>query len=223
MQRMLQAQSGLALLRWFLFAAFALVAGGIRHGMGFVEDDDAIKAASKPVDDLLHAARLVALGLRAQGRVGGKEDSFVERDRRTLAEARQGHDVGAVAADRGPIAFGVLDQFVGFGNPDRAFAALKPIVENDGGDLAALAGAGAVAEKPAAPKTHGIRGIGRCGRHEVVGFVDGVRPGEMSDMRFAGIDHALELRIRQNAGCGQPGRQMRPVRGAGRSDRGHGG
>ena len=58
MQRMLQAQSGLALLRGFLFAALALVAGGIRHGVRLVKDDDAVEIASKPVDDLLDAAWL---------------------------------------------------------------------------------------------------------------------------------------------------------------------
>ena len=120
MQRVLQAQSGLALLRRFLFAALAFVAGGVGHGMRFVKDDDAVEIAAKPVDDLLDAAGFVALSLRAQGRVGGEEDAFVERDRGTLAEARQRHDVGAVAADRGPVALGVLDQFVGFGDPDGA-------------------------------------------------------------------------------------------------------
>ena len=45
----------------------------------------------------------------------------------------------------------------------------------------------------------------------------------MAGMRFAGIDHALELRVRQDAGREQPRRQMRPVGGAGRGDRGHGG
>ena len=180
-------------------------------------------STSEPVDDLLNAAWFVALRLRAQRRVGGKENAFVERDRCTLAEARQRHDVGAVAADCGPVALGVLDQFVGFGNPDGALAAFEPVVEDDCRDLTPLAGAGAVAEEPAAPEPHGVRRIRRCCRHEVVGFVDGVGPGEMAGMRFAGIDHALKLRIGQDARCGQPWRQMRPVAGAGRGDRGHGG
>ena len=163
MQRMLQPQSGLALLRWFLFAAFTLVTGGIRHGVRLVEDDDAVEFTSEPVDDLLNAAWFVAFGLSPQRGVGGKEDSFVERDRCTLAEARQGYDVGAIAADRGPVALSVLDQFVGLRDPDGAFAALEPVVENDRGDLAALSSARAVAKEPTAPETHGIRGIGRCG------------------------------------------------------------
>ncbi len=96
MQRILQAQSGLALLRGFFLAAFAFVAGGIRHGVGFVEDDDAIKTcpgpragvAAEPVDDLLHAAGLPTTRLGAQGRVSRKEDPFVERDRSALTKAR---------------------------------------------------------------------------------------------------------------------------------------
>src|ERR1700730_8881097 len=152
MQRMLQAQARLALLRGFLLAALALVAGGVCHGVRFVEDDDAVEAAAEPVDDLLNPARLLAARLGAHGGVGGEEDAFLERDRAALAEARQWHEVGAVAADRGPVALGVLDQLVGFRDPERAAAALEPVVEDDAGDLAALAGAGAVAEEPAAPE-----------------------------------------------------------------------
>ena len=162
-----------------------------------------------------------AFGLRPQGGVSRKEDAFVERDRRALAEPRQWYEVGAVAADRGPVALGVLDQFIGFGDPDRPAASFEPVVENDRGDLAALAGASAVAEKPATAEPHGTFGAFRGGRDEVVGVVDDVGPGEMAGMRLAGIDHALELRVRKDAGGEQARRQIRPVRGAGRGDRGH--
>ena len=75
MQRVLEAQPGLALLRRFLLAAFPLVAGGIGHRVGFVEDDDAIETcpgpragvAAEPVDDLLNPARLVALAPACAG------------------------------------------------------------------------------------------------------------------------------------------------------------
>src|ERR1700736_6059649 len=123
MQRMLQAQARLALLRGFLLAALALVAGGVGHGVRFVEDDDAVEAAAEPVDDLLNAARLLAARLGAQGRVGGEENAFVERDRGALAEARKRHGVGAIAADRRPVALGVFDQLVGLRDPQRALAA----------------------------------------------------------------------------------------------------
>src|SRR5690242_7384839 len=117
--------------------------------MRFVEDNEAVEIAAEPVDDLLDAAGLLAARLRAQRGVGGEEDALLERDRGALAEARQRHDVGAVAADRRPVALGVLDQLVGFGDPQRPAPALEPVVENDRRNLAALAGAGAVAEKPA--------------------------------------------------------------------------
>ena len=221
-QRMLKAEPGLALLRRFLLAPFPLVAGGVGHGVGLVEDDDAVEAAAEPVDDLLHAAGLLAARLGAQGGVGGEEDAFLERDRGALPEARERHDVGAVAADCGPVALGVLDQLVGLRDPDRAAPSLEPVVEDDASDLAALAGAGAVAEEPAAPEADRVRRIGGRRRDEVVGVVDGVGAGEMTGMRLAGINDALELRVREDAGRDEAGRHVRPVAGAGRGDGGHG-
>ena len=44
----------------------------------------------------------------------------------------------------------------------------------------------------------------------------------MAGMRLAGIDDALELRVRQDAGREQARRQMRPIARAGRGDGGHG-
>src|SRR5260370_8574864 len=103
-QRVLKAQARLALLRRLLLPALAFVAGGVAHGVGLVEDDDAVEAAAEPVDDLLHAARLLAARLGAQGGVGGEEDAFLERDRGALPEARERHAVGALAADSPPLA-----------------------------------------------------------------------------------------------------------------------
>ena len=51
----LQSQPGAALLRGRDIATLALAAGGIGHGMGFIEDDHAIKVMAKPVDNLLKA------------------------------------------------------------------------------------------------------------------------------------------------------------------------
>jgi hypothetical protein len=63
----------------------------------------------------------------------------------------------------------------------------------------------------AAPKAHCVlRIIGRGG-NEIVGVVDGVRPGKMAGGRLAGIDDALELRVRQDAQGEKSQRQMRPV------------
>src|ERR1700732_4634173 len=86
-QRVLQAQSGAALLRGALVAALGLLAGGVLHGMGLVEHDHAIEVATQPIDDLLHARRLrLALG-RAQGGIGGEQDALAKPDRRALLEA----------------------------------------------------------------------------------------------------------------------------------------
>ena len=59
-----------------------------------------------------------------------------------------------------------------FETQTRAAAALQPVVEQDAGDLAALAGAGAVAQKPAAAEADGILGIVGRGRDDIEGLVD---------------------------------------------------
>ena len=80
-----------------------------------------------------------------------------EADRGALGEARQRRDQQPLLAERRPVALGILDQLVGFRDPDGAAAALEPVVEQDAGDLAALARAGAIAEHPAAPETDRAR------------------------------------------------------------------
>ncbi|CDN96333.1 hypothetical protein BN949_05510 [Agrobacterium tumefaciens] len=54
-QSALQAEPCPALLRRRLVAAFGLAAGGVGHGMAFIENDNAIKIGAEPIDDLLHA------------------------------------------------------------------------------------------------------------------------------------------------------------------------
>ena len=176
--------------------------------MRLVEDDDAVETcpgpgagvAAEPVDDLLDAANLLAARLGSQCGVGCKQNALGEGDRSTLAEARKRDDVGAVTADRRPVALGILDQLVGFRDPDGLAAAPEPVVEDDCGDLAALAGAGAVAEKPAAAEANSILRVGRCGRNQVIGLVDRVRAGEMRRMCFAGLDNTFELCVGEDAG-----------------------
>ena len=118
---------------------------------------------------------------------------MLQRDRRALPEPRQWRDQEPLLSERRPVALRVLDQLVGFGDPDRAAAALEPVVEQDAGDLAALAGAGAIAEEPAAAETDRGLGVIRRGRDDVESLVDGPRTGEISGMRFAGIDDALSM------------------------------
>src|SRR3546814_1514319 len=92
--------------------------------------------------------------------VGGEEDGVAELDGGALPVMRERDDVALGAAERGPVAHRVLDQLVGLGDPERPAPALEPVVEDDAGDLAALAGAGAVPQEPAAPEAHGE--IGRA-------------------------------------------------------------
>src|SRR3546814_3540876 len=64
--------------------------------------------------------------------------------------------------ERRPVALSILDELVRLRHPDRAAAAFEPIVQQHTGDLAALAGAGAVAEHPATPEADS--GLGIVGR-----------------------------------------------------------
>ena len=84
-ERVLQAQPGPALLRRLLVAALGLVAGGVGHRVGFVEDDDAVEIAAEPVEDLAHPRLLALAALAAQRGVGGEEDALGEADRRRPA------------------------------------------------------------------------------------------------------------------------------------------
>ena len=59
-QRVLEPKSGAALLRRRLLAALAGAAGRVRHRVRFVEHDHTVEVGAEPIDDLLHAARLLA-------------------------------------------------------------------------------------------------------------------------------------------------------------------
>ena len=137
------------------------------------------------------------------------------------AKAGERRDEQPLLAERRPVALGVLDQLVGLRHPDGAAAALEPVVEQDAGDLAALAGAGAVAEHPAAPEAHGVLGAVGRGRDRVEGLVDVPCAGEKAGMRLARIDDAFELGIGQQPVGDDGGRQMRAVGRLRRGDRGH--
>ena len=153
--------------------------------------------------------------------VGGEQDALLQPDRRALAEARQRRDQQPLHAERRPVALRILDQLVGLRDPDRAAAALQPVVEQDAGDLAALAGAGAVAQKPAAAEAHGVLGVIGRGRDDIEGLVDRPGSGEMAAMGLAGIDDAFELGVGQEAIGDDVGRQVRPIGRLRRRDRGH--
>src|SRR5579864_2866496 len=110
------------------------------------------------------------------------------RIRRALAEAGERRDEQSFHAERGPVALSVLDQLIGLADPDSAAPALEPVVEQDARDLAALAGSGAVAEKPSASKADGVLCIVTRGANKVAGFINRPRAGEELTMSLAGID-----------------------------------
>src|SRR5208283_5204137 len=58
-QSVLQAQARSSLLGGRLIAAFALAAGGVLHGVAFVEDDDSVEVAAQPIDDLADTRNLL--------------------------------------------------------------------------------------------------------------------------------------------------------------------
>ncbi len=194
-QRVLQPQPGAALLRGCLVAALGFLAGGVGERVGFVEDDHAVEIATEPIEDLAHPRLLAFAAFAAQRGVGGEEDALGEANWRPQPEAGERRDQQPLLPERRPVTLGVVKQFVRLRHPDCTAAAFEPVVEDDARDLAALAGAGAVAEKPAAPETHGVLGLIGRGRDDIEGLVDIPRSGEETRMGLAGIDDAFELRV----------------------------
>jgi hypothetical protein len=68
--------------------------------------------------------------------------------------------------------------YVSLRDPHRAAAALQPVVEQDTGDLTALARAGAVSQKPATSELYGIIRILARRADEVISLVNGPRSRE---------------------------------------------
>ena len=60
-------------------------------------------------DDLFEARALSLAGGRAQGCIGGEQDPGLLWKAGALAELAQRDDFGLAAADRGPVAAGVLE------------------------------------------------------------------------------------------------------------------
>ena len=220
-ERMLEPQPGAALLRRRRIAALAGAARGVLHGVALVEHDHSVEVATQPFDDLLDARKLARAPFAPQRSVGCKQDAFSKPDRCALREARERSDQQPFLPERRPVASRVLDQLVGLGDPQRAAPSLVPVVENDPGDLASLASAGAVTEEPSPAEPHRVVGSVGRGLDPVAGRID--RPGtrQMAGVRFARINHALDLRTRQHAFGEVMGQDVRPITGPGRRDRGH--
>ena len=249
-QRVLQPQPGAALLRRLGLAALGLRAGRVGHRVGLVEDDHAVEAvavllverAGEPFDDLLQPRGLPLAGRRAQRGVGREEDAGVEGDLHPLAEVAERDDVALQPAQCGPVAARVLQQLVGLREPERLLPAAQAVVEDDGGDLPALAAAGAVAQHPAPAEAHRLRqGLALLGDEGGVDLllvavivelaaVDGLPLGadavfrrQVPGMGLARQHDALELGVRQQAVGDDALRQHRPVGRRGMRHGGHGG
>ncbi len=116
-QRALEPQSRAALLRRRDLAAGAPGTGGVGHRVRLVEHDHPVEGVAvilvertgEPAHDLLQPRDPALTGRRAQGRVGGEQNAFGQRDVRALAELAQGYDVGLPSAERGPVAARVLE------------------------------------------------------------------------------------------------------------------
>ena len=219
---MLELEPRATLLRRCLVAPLALTADRVLHGVALVENDHSIEVGAQPFDDLTHARKLFAAFIGAQRSVGRKKDTFRQSDRHALAKARKRRNQQSLHAKRRPVALRILDQLIGLADPDRASATLQPVVEQDPRDLPSLARAGAIAQEPAATKTNGILSVVARGRHDVKSRID--RPGasEKCRMRFASINDALELGVRQDAVRHDIGRQMWSIGRLWRRDGGHG-
>ena len=254
----LEAQSGASLLRGRDLAARAGGAGGVGHGVGFVEYDRPVEgvsavlveAAGEPVDDLFETRPPALAGGASERGVGGEQDALGTRDVRALTELAERDDVVVAPAERGPVAAGVFEELVGLAEPERPWASAHPVVEEDAGDLAPLAGAGAVAEHPAgaeADRGRELLAVGGLGRPvagpfgggvrvvplAVVAFVDtqdglpsladAVAGGEAAVVGLAGEDDGFELGVGQQPLRDDAGGQHRPVGRRGMGHGGHGG
>ena len=116
-----------------------------------------VGTSGEPVDDLVEARLLPLPGRRAQRGIGGKEDALRLGNVGPLADLGQRDHILLAPADGGPVAARVLEQLVGLAEPERPLPSPEQLVEDDGGDLPALAAAGAVAQHPAAPEAHRVR------------------------------------------------------------------
>ena len=191
-------------------------------------------------DDLVEARLLPLPGRRAQRGIGGEEDALRLGNVGPLADLGQRDHILLAPADGGPVAARVLEQLVGLAEPERPLPSPEQLVEDDGGDLPALAAAGAVAQHPAAPEAHRVRqrlvvariivaavGMRMNGVTIVIAVItlavdavhglpscaDAVERGEMALVGLAGEDDALELGIGQEPLGHDPRGQHGTVRG----------
>lgn len=133
-----------------------------------------------------------------------------------LADLGELDELAGIAAEGGPVALGIVDERGGEAEPDEAASAAEPAVEEQRGDLAAFAGAGAVPNHVSAPEAHGLgMGAGRDGLGFVPFFADDVFGVQVAGMGFGGENDLFELGVREDAARDGGGGE----RGTGRGDR----
>ncbi|CAB4910383.1 unannotated protein [freshwater metagenome] len=216
-KEVLQADAGDPLVGPVLGAEAAFAAGDTRHLVRLVEHDHAVEAVPQPVEDLAKPCAFVA-AVGAQRRIGEEEYALAGADGYPELPLVEVLDVECEAAHRGPVTARILQQRLGLGDPDVLATAAEPLVEDDRGDLAAFAGAGAVGEEEA-----GSVGLARVVRRQGQALFGGQEPArEIALESIAGVDQRLELGVRQDLAVDDVGRKLRPVARPRRGDRAHG-
>ena len=137
--------------------------------------------------------------------VGRKEDAAGGGDGVAVLGLSEVEDQVGILPQSLPVPTRVLDQRPLLGEPHRLAPAASEVVEDDAGDLAALADAGPVADEEAA--AHGDFALGG---------------GEHLLMRLAGVDDGLELRDRKRAALDKILGDRRGVGWLGRENGRHG-
>src|SRR5690606_32333 len=114
-----------------------------------VEYDHAVEVIARPGEDLVEAGRIVSA--RTQGRVSHEENALSHGDGAAEFPGSQRLDVDRQTTKRSPVAPGIFQQRFILRNPDMAAFPAHPAIENDAGNLSALAGARSIPKEIALP------------------------------------------------------------------------
>ena len=216
-QEVLQADAGDPLVGAVLGAKAAFAARDTGHFVRLVEHDHAVMVVTDPFEDLLEPRTLVT-AVGAQRGVGEEQDAFDGTNRGAKLPLVEMLNVERETADRGPVATCILEQRFGLRDPDVLAATAQPLVENDGGDLAAFAGPGAVTEE----ETGAIGAAFFVGGEREALFNGFEQAGDIALESIAGIDQRLELSVRERLRVDDGLREGRDVGRPRGGDRAHG-
>jgi hypothetical protein len=192
-------------------AAFAARDAG--HLVRLVEHDHPVIVVADPFEDLLEPRALIAT-IRPKRRIGEEQDAFGSADRDPKFPLVEMLDVERETAHRSPVAPRILEKGFRLRDPDVLAATAQPLVEDDRRDLAAFAGARAIAEEEAGPIGAAIRVGGK--RQSLFDRVE--QAGNVAFESVAGIDQRLELGVGEGLGVDDGLREGRDVGRPGRGD-----